>query len=81
MDSVFMWFIMHGENSFFVLKYQLDSNLRKPVKFLVLTIAESRYEHRKLYVIWARSTEALTVIDLTIKNHELILSNMDTVMK
>ena len=50
----------------FVLKYQLDSNIRKPVK-LVLTIAES--------------TEALTVIDLTIKTHELILSNMDGVMK
>ena len=50
----------------FVLKYQLDSNLRKPVKF-VLTIAES--------------TEALTVIDLTIKTHELIISNMDGVMK
>lgn len=48
MDSMLMWAIMHGEYYFarFVL-----TKIGQAIIF-----AQSRYEYRKLYVIWTRST-------------------------
>ena len=75
MDSVQMWAIMHGEYSFY-LKYQLDSNLTKLGRILCFDYC-LRYEHRKLYVIWARSTGSkITEFDLNLSLTPFLRSSL-----